>query len=74
MDRHIHLSLGLPGGGVFLLTIAFVVLKALGYLDWDWIWIFSPLWIPFGLVGVFLWLAGLIWGVVFVWHWLNEIV
>lgn len=40
-------SIGLPG----LLTITFVILKALGYITWSWWWVFSPLWISF-LVGV----------------------
>ena len=30
-----------------LLTIAFVVLKLLGYIDWSWWWVLSPLWISF---------------------------
>lgn len=33
------------GGFVGTLTIVFVILKALGYLNWSWWWIFSPLWI-----------------------------
>lgn len=32
-------------GFVGLLTIVFVVLKALGYITWSWWWVFSPLWI-----------------------------
>lgn len=35
-----------------LLTITFVVLKALGYITWSWIWVFSPLWIPWVLIAV----------------------
>jgi len=72
MDKHFHINLSLPGGGVSLLTIAFVVLKALGYLDWSWVWVFSPLWGPVGLVAVLLVLAGVIWGLVSLWGWLNE--
>jgi len=38
-----------------LLTIVFIVLKLLGKIDWGWIWVLSPLWIPLGMVlGVFL--------------------
>jgi hypothetical protein len=36
--------------GFILLTIAFVTLKALGYLDWSWWLVFSPLWGPIVLV------------------------
>lgn len=28
-----------------LLTIAFIVLKLIGVINWDWIWVLSPLWI-----------------------------
>jgi hypothetical protein len=30
-----------------LLTIAFVVLKLTGVIDWSWWWVLSPLWIGF---------------------------
>lgn len=33
-----------------LLTIAFIVLKLIGYIDWNWPWVLSPLWIPTALV------------------------
>lgn len=29
-----------------VLTIVFVVLKLLGKIDWSWVWVLSPLWIP----------------------------
>ena len=35
-----------PGGILGALTITFVILKALGHLDWWWGWVFAPLWIP----------------------------
>ena len=28
-----------------LLTIALIVLKLIGKISWNWIWVFSPLWI-----------------------------
>lgn len=36
-------------GGIGLcgvLTIIFVVLKLLHVINWSWIWVFSPVWIP----------------------------
>ena len=30
---------------VGLLTIVFIVLKLLDKIDWDWVWVLSPLWI-----------------------------
>lgn len=39
---------GVGFGG--LLTIAFIVLKLCGVIDWAWVWVLAPLWISFGLV------------------------
>jgi hypothetical protein len=41
---------------IFVLTAAvFVVLKLTGVVDWSWLWVFAPLWIPFALfLGFFL--------------------
>ena len=39
-------------GFVGLLTIAFIVLKLTGVIDWEWLWVLSPLWI-----GAVIWLA-----------------
>jgi len=35
-----------PGGiGFFgLLTIAFIVLKLVGVIEWSWLWVLSPIW------------------------------
>ena len=36
------------GGGVGfvgLLTIAFIVLKLCGVIDWAWVWVLSPVWL-----------------------------
>lgn len=34
------------------LTIAFIVLKLCKAIDWSWVWVLSPLWIPTAL-GIF---------------------
>ena len=39
-------------GFVGLLTIAFVVLKLLGKIDWSWWWVLSPIWITAAIVVV----------------------
>ena len=38
-------------GGCFstLLTIAFIVLRLCGVIDWAWVWVLAPLWIPLAL-------------------------
>jgi len=33
-----------------LLTIVFITLKLLGVINWSWLWVLSPLWIPIVLV------------------------
>lgn len=33
-----------------LLTIVFITLKLIGTIDWSWLWVLSPLWIPIALV------------------------
>lgn len=37
------------GGGIGfcgLLCIVFIVLKLIGIIDWSWLWVLAPLWIP----------------------------
>lgn len=36
-------------GFVGLLTIAFIVLKLVGVIKWNWLWVLSPIWIT-GLI------------------------
>ena len=35
---------------VSLLAVAFIVLKLCGVIDWAWVWVLAPIWIPFALV------------------------
>ena len=37
-----------------LLTVALIVLKLTGYIDWSWLWILAPLWMPIAIVIVIL--------------------
>ena len=39
---------GIGFGG--LLAILFIALKLTGYIDWSWIWVLAPLWIPLAIV------------------------
>lgn len=38
---------GATAGSVFIgmLTIAFIVLKLVGVIDWSWLWVLSPIWL-----------------------------
>ena len=40
-------SINLGGSFAGALTIAFIVLKLVGVINWSWIWVLSPLWISF---------------------------
>jgi hypothetical protein len=35
--------------GLFFL---FLALKLTGYIDWSWLWVLAPLWIPLAIVAV----------------------
>lgn len=32
-----------------LLTIVFITLKLIGKIDWSWLWVLSPLWVPLSI-------------------------
>ena len=39
------------GIGFFgVLIIVFVVLKLIGVINWSWLWVLSPFWIPMAIV------------------------
>ena len=33
-----------------LLTVLFIGLKLTHYIDWSWLWVLAPLWLPVGVV------------------------
>ncbi|EHB47631.1 hypothetical protein MycrhDRAFT_5757 [Mycolicibacterium rhodesiae JS60] len=35
-----------------ILFIVFMVLKLTSVIDWSWLWVAAPLWIPLSLAGV----------------------
>lgn len=41
-------NIGLTFWGFFcgLLTVAFIVLKLTGFINWSWLWVLAPIWIP----------------------------
>ena len=43
--------------GADLLLVAFIVLKLCGVINWSWVWVLAPLWIP---LVVFLIIIGII--------------
>lgn len=43
-----------------LLTIAFIVLKLTGHIDWSWWWVLSPAWIGLTIVLVLAVIVGIL--------------
>lgn len=35
-----------------ILLVIFIVLKLTNLINWSWLWVLSPLWIPIGIVVV----------------------
>jgi len=55
-----------------LLTILFIGLKLTGHIIWSWIWVLSPIWVPFAMViGMFL-LFFLVMQVVAFFKWIEK--
>lgn len=38
-----NIKINIDYSWLIMLTIVFYILKAMGYISWNWIWIFSPL-------------------------------
>ena len=39
------------GIGFFsLLALIFITLKLVGVIEWSWLWVLSPIWLPFTVV------------------------
>lgn len=45
-----------------LLGITFLILKLTGVIDWPWIWVLSPFWIPVAVALLFIVIGLVIWG------------
>lgn len=43
-----------------VLAIVFIVLKLVGVINWSWVWVLSPIWIPIMLVIILLLISELL--------------
>ena len=41
------------------LLILFIIFKLVGVINWSWWWVLSPLWIPYALILLVLFIGGL---------------
>ncbi|MDO5036940.1 MAG: hypothetical protein Q4E37_01400 [Tissierellia bacterium] len=42
-------------GGVGLLealALIFIALKLTGHINWSWVWVLAPIWIPIAILGI----------------------
>lgn len=37
-------------GTITIYSILFIVLKLIGAIDWPWLWVLAPLWIPYAVI------------------------
>jgi len=42
------------------LTITFIILKLTGHIEWAWVWVLSPMWIPLALLAVLMVFVGIL--------------
>lgn len=47
-----------------LLGIIFIILKISGVIDWEWLWVLSPFWIPISIFVVVLLVIFIIGGII----------
>ena len=52
-----------------LLAIVFITLKLIGYINWSWWWVLSPLWLPLAFIfgG-----AAFVFIIMFAWAWVTD--
>lgn len=54
-------QINIGGGFLSLLTVLFIGLKLTGYIDWSWLWVLAPLWIPLAIVLSIFAVVGIVW-------------
>ena len=45
-----NLNINLNGDFLGFLTLIFITLKLCHIIDWSWVWVLAPLWIPLSIV------------------------
>ena len=58
MDDSKKVTINFGGIGT-ILAVIFMVLKLTGNIDWSWVWVFAPIWVPLALVLVILAICGI---------------
>lgn len=51
------------------LTLIFAAAKVFGFINWNWLWVLSPLWLPFAaVIGLVVAVFGIVFTAVFLWE------
>ena len=45
----VRITYDIPGF-LLLLTLLFIAMKFMGYIEWSWWWVFAPVLIPYGIL------------------------
>lgn len=51
-DRKITVQLPTIGTSL-LITLIFVLLRIIGVIHWNWVWLISPIWLPYLFAFIF---------------------
>ena len=54
---------------IFLIFLVLKLVPGTAVNSWPWIWVLSPLWIPFLLCGIILLIIVLVWGIIRISKW-----
>jgi hypothetical protein len=49
MSRRTLIALGMTSS-YSLATVLFVALRLAGIIEWNWLWVFAPLWLPLAVM------------------------
>jgi hypothetical protein len=60
MSESRNSSYSVGGNTTGLLGVLFVGLKLTGYIQWPWLWVLAPFWIPLAIALAVLTVAGII--------------
>lgn len=59
-EKNSSVNIGCGSGFISSLTIAFIILKLVGVIDWSWWWVLSPILIVVGIIILILLVIGIV--------------
>ena len=52
MENNNKVTVGCATPAAIIIFLAFFFAKIFDKIDWSWLWVFSPLWIPIAFIGI----------------------